>query len=333
MSDTRRSRDYGHVVALAATIICVAFAALLFFNRQFVVDQLSVWQYKPSSDVTSLAVRSGMNDTGKFYFYSAQPAVEEAEEFNKQCDRKEDTTAILGCYNGRNIYIYNVTNQSIDGIREVTAAHEMLHAAYDRLGGSEKSRINSLLETEYAKLKTDTKLAERMAFYDRTEPGERDNELHSVIGTEIASISPELEAYYKKYFTDRNKVTTLHQKYAAVFDDLQNRSQALISQLTALNKTIEQNSATYNKEVSRLNQDIETFNAKANAGNFSSQSEFQTERANLLTRANQLDAQRQSINADVTTYESLRQQLAAISSQSEVLNKSIDSSLAPAPSL
>lgn len=333
MSDTRQSRDHGHIVALVATIVCVFVAALLFFNRQFVVDQLSVWQYKPSSDVVSLATRTGMNDTGKFYFFSAQPAVEEATEFNKQCDRKEDTTAILGCYNGRNIYIYNVTNQSIDGIREVTAAHEMLHAAYDRLSGSEKSRVNSLLETEYAKLKTDTKLAERMAFYDRTEPGERDNELHSVIGTEISSISPELEVYYKKYFTDRSKVTALHQKYAAVFDDLQSRSQALINQLTTLNKTIEQNSTAYNKDVSKLNQDIESFNAKANSGSFSTQSEFQAERANLLTRANQLDAQRRSINADVANYESLRQQLAAIASQSEVLNKSIDSSLAPAPSL
>lgn len=333
MSDTRQSRDHGHVVALLATIICVAIAALLFINRQFVVDQLSVWQYKPTADVVSLATRSGMNDTGKFYFFAAQPAVEEAQEFNKQCDRKEDTTAILGCYNGRNIYIYNVTNQSIDGIREVTAAHEMLHAAYDRLSGSEKTHVNALLEAEYDTLKTDAKLAERMAFYDRTEPGERDNELHSVIGTEVASVSPELETYYKKYFTDRSEVTALHQKYATVFDDLQNRSQALISRLTTLNKTIEQDTAAYNKDVSKLNQDIETFNAKANAGNFTTQSEFQGERAALLARANQLDAKRQSINTDVAMYESLRQQLAAIASQSEVLNKSIDSSLAPAPSL
>ena len=333
MSDTRQSKDHGHVVAINATTVCVAIAAFLFFNRQFVVDQLSVWQYKPNADVISLASRSGMSDEGKFYFFAAQPAVEEAQEFNKQCDRKEDTTAILGCYNGRNIYIYNVTNQSIDGIREVTAAHEMLHAAYDRLGGSEKARVNALLETEYAKLKTDAKLAERMAFYDRTEPGERDNELHSVIGTEVVSVSPELEKYYTKYFSDRSKVTALHQKYAAVFDDLQNRSQVLINKLTDLNKSIEQNTTSYNKDVAKLNQDIESFNAKANSGSFNTQSEFQSERSSLLARANQLDSRRQTINNDVATYETLRQELAVIASQSEVLNKSIDSSLAPAPSL
>jgi hypothetical protein len=333
MSNTRQSRDHGHVVALIATTICVAIAAFLFFNRQFVVDQLSVWQYKPSAEVTSLASRSGMSDEGKFYFFAAQPAVEEAQEFNKQCDRKEDTTAILGCYNGRNIYIYNVTNQSIDGIREVTASHEMLHSAYDRLDSGEKARVNTLLEAEYAKLKTDAKLAERMAFYDRTEPGERDNELHSVIGTEITSISPELEKYYARYFTDRSKITTLHQKYAAVFDDLQNRSQVLINKLTDLNKSIEQNTTTYNKDVAKLNQDIESFNANANSGRFTTQSEFQTERSNLLARANALDARRQTINSDVAMYETLRQELAVIASQSEVLNKSIDSSLAPVPSL
>ncbi len=79
MSDTRQSRDHGHVVALIATTICVAIAAFLFFNRQFVVDQLSVWQYKPSAEVTSLANRSGMSDEGKFYFFAAQPAVDEAQ--------------------------------------------------------------------------------------------------------------------------------------------------------------------------------------------------------------------------------------------------------------
>ena len=37
-------------------------------------------------------------------------------------------TAVLGCYANREISIFNVTDQRLDGIREVTAAHEMLHA-------------------------------------------------------------------------------------------------------------------------------------------------------------------------------------------------------------
>jgi len=333
MSGTRPTKTSGHLVAIIATVLSIALAAILFFNRQYVVDQLTVWQFKPSAEIATLANRADMSDGGKFFFYASQPTVEDAQNFNKQCGRTEASTAILGCYNGRNIYVYNVEDSRLDGIREVTAAHEMLHAAYARLGDADKTRINALLETEYAKLKTDAQFAERMAFYARTEPGERDNELHSVIGTEVASISPELELHYKKYFTDRSKVVALHAKYASVFADLQSQSDSLSQQLTQLGDKIEKESVTYNKDVNQLNQDIEAFNATATSGGFSSQASFESARTKLVARASQLDAERESINGDVTRYEALRQELTNVASQSEALNRSIDSSLAPAPSL
>ncbi|HMH70249.1 MAG TPA: hypothetical protein VK502_02525 [Candidatus Saccharimonadales bacterium] len=333
MSGTKPIKTGGHLAAIIATVISITLAALLFFNRQCVVDQLTVWQYKPSGEVATLADRSGMNDKGKFFFYASQPAVENAQSFNKQCGRLEASTAILGCYNGRNIYVYNVTDARLDGIREVTAAHEMLHAAYARMNDKDKKQVNALLETEYAKLKDDKQFAERMAFYARTEPGERDNELHSVIGTEVANISPELEAHYKTYFTNRGTVVMLHAKYASVFADLQNQSDTLSTELTQLGEKIENESVVYNKEVSQLNQDIQSFNATATGGGFSNQTGFETARTALTSRASQLDAKRQSINNDVARYDTLRQQLTNIASQSDALNHSIDSSLAPAPSL
>jgi len=332
MSHAKRSAG-SHLVSVAATVVCVVVAGLLLLNRQYVIDQLAVWQYQPSDDVVQLADRSGMNRTGKFYFYASQPAVENAQDFNKNCARQETSTAILGCYNGRNIFIYNVTDARIDGIREVTAAHEMLHATYDRLSADEKQKVDALLEAEYATLKNDKDFADRMAFYARTEPGERDNELHSVIGTEVGSISKELEAHYKKYFSDRSKVVALHDTYAKVFNDLQSKSDQLSAQLTALGNKIENETLAYNKDVTQLNADITAFNAKAKGGGFTSQSEFQAEREMLVARATRLDQTRQSINGEVAQYEALRQQLESIASQSEALNKSIDSSLAPAPSL
>ncbi len=274
-----------------------------------------------------------MNDHGKFYLYASQPAIETAADFNTKCSHQEQGSAILGCYTGRYIYIYNVTDSKLDGIREVTIAHEMLHAAYDRLDPSEKDRINTLLQTEYAKLKTDKKFADRMAFYERTEPGELNNELHSIVGTEVASISPELESYYKTYFNDRSKVVQLHAAYESVFNDLSARSDALAAQLTSLSTTIEARSAAYNAAVSQLNADIAAFNAKAASGGFSSQSEFQAARSALMARSDALDATRASINDQIQQYNALRKELEDIAIQTEALNRSIDSSLAPAPSL
>jgi hypothetical protein len=316
-----------------ATLISVSVAALLFFNRQFVIDQVNIWQYQPTLSVAQLVDRSGMNDKGEFYFYASTPTLESTQVFNDKCGHREESTAILGCYAAQKIYIYNVTDTRLDGIREVTAAHEMLHAAYERMGDGERQKVNALLETEYNKLKNDKNLYERMAFYAKTEPGQRDNELHSMIGTEVVSINKELEEHYKKYFADRQKVVALHTKYATVFSDLQARSDELISELKALGDTIEQDTITYNNAVNQLDQDIDRFNARANEGGFSSQAQFNAERNSLVARVSALDRLRDQISANVETYESLREELASIASTSEALNKSIDSSLAPPPSI
>jgi chromosome segregation ATPase len=281
----------------------------------------------------ALADRTDMSSGGKFYFYASHPSIDTAEKFNKQCDRAEESVAILGCYDGQNIYIYDITDSRLDGIREVTAAHEMLHAAYARLNEDEKQKVNVLLEAEYAKLKDTAEFAERMSFYARSEPGERDNELHSIIGTEVKTIGVELEAHYRRYFNDRSKIVGLHEAYASVFAALQSRSKQLGVTLTALGNEIEADSSSYNTAVTQLNADINTFNARANNGGFGSVSEFESARAKLVARANQLEEERASINDKVARYDVIRQELTSVASESEALSRSIDSSLAPAPSL
>lgn len=333
MSHTKQRSVRGHTAAIIAAVVSVLLALLLIINRQQVVDQLTVLQYQPSSEIRSLADRSGMGDRGEFYFYASQPALETADVFNQKCTRKEESTAILGCYTGSRIYIYNVEDETLDGIREVTAAHEMLHAAYDRLSEGERQRINVLVEEEYAKLRADSRFAQRMAFYDRTEPGERDNELHSIIGTEIANIDPELEVHYKAYFSDRGKVVALHEKYASVFEQLQKRSEDLSSQLTRLTDEIEKAVSKYNADATQLNSDIASFNGRADAGAFPSEAAFQSERAALDARAADLEAMRADINAKISEHTRLRDELITVAGESDALNKSIDSTLAPAPSV
>jgi hypothetical protein len=334
MSQAKPTKKHGHWKGLLVAFVCVAVAAALFLNRQAIIDQITVWQYQPSDEMASLVKRSGMDGAGEFYFYASRPSLLDAAAFNDTCERQEEeATAILGCYNGQLIYIYNVTDAKLDGVREVTAAHEMLHAAYARLSDQEKQRVNQLIEVEYEKLKNDTELAERMAFYERTEPGERDNELHSIIGTEVANISDELEEYYTKYFADRSKTVALYAKYANVFNELQSRGEQLSQQLTQLADEIEQQSAGYNTEVSQFNRDVEDFNKRAAEGGFADQASFDAERSQLIARGQDLESTRQQINTKVAQYESLRAELAGIATESETLNRSIDSSLAPAPSL
>lgn len=323
----------GSIVGLLLAALSLLAATLLFLNRQYVQDQITVWQYQPSAEIQTFVGRSGMNDAGAFYFYASRPSLEEAAAFNAKCDKKEATTAVLGCYDGQRIFVYNITDKRLDGIRTVTAAHEMLHAAYDRLPQSERENVNALLEKQYETLKNDDDFSERMKFYERTEPGQRDNELHSVIGTEVKNIAPELETYYRKFFADRSKVVALHEKYDAVFTQLKAKANGLTQRLDELSASIEADTARFNGDARQFEQDKNDFTRRANGGGFDSQAQFDGERAALLVRADELIDFRARIERDIRLYEQLAAELNQLSVQAADLNKSINSSLAPAPSL
>lgn len=321
---------------LVTFIICCALVALsawLIINKQYVIDRITVWQYVPTSELAALVDRTGMNDNGKFLFFASQPKLDATQSFNTECDRVENVTSILGCFIDYRIYIYDVTDPQLDGIREATAAHEMLHAAYIRMGESEKKKVNALIESEYKNLEINKSLADLMKFYARTEPGQSDNELHSIIGTEVANISPELESYYKQYFSDRQKIVKLKVKYSSVFEGLESRANELVSQMNALSQSISDRSSQYNSEVKALNVDIIAFDKRADSGDFSSQSQFDRERSVLSSRVTTLSELRSGVNEDIVKYNTLLVEYNSIASQSKKLNNSIDSTLAPAPSV
>jgi hypothetical protein len=311
----------------------ISISLLLITNKQYIIDQITVWQYHPTSEVSALADRAGMGGYGKFLYLASQPKLDATQNFNTECDRIENVTSILGCYSDYRIYLYDVTDAQLDGVREVTAAHETLHAAYIRMSDDEKSNVNVLLEAEYKKLETDKDFADLMAFYSRTEPGQRYNELHSIIGTEVADINPALEAHYSQYFSDRQKVVALNAEYSSVFKKLASRANELVTQMNTLSSSISDRSTQYNADVKALNIDIATFDKRAENGDFSSQAQFNSERAALSARVTELNVLRKGVNDDIAKYDSLLAEYNSIASQSKKLNNSIDSTLAPAPSV
>lgn len=333
MSDKKHSR-VGVVVAIAMSVLVFGFAGWLFLNRQYAMDQVSVWAYDAPASVKVIEERVGFSNKGAFYFRATQPEVAEAETFNQDCPRQEPGSPILGCYNEGRIYIYDISNDQLDGIEEVTAAHEMLHAVWERMSSSEQQRVGSLLRAAYGKL-ADPDLKERMDYYARTEPGEFENELHSIIGTEVPTVGSELEQYYAQYFTDRQKILELHAKYDTVFKSFYARSEALYAELNALAKSVESRTTQYNTDIAQLSADIDAFNARANNGGFTSAAQFNSERAALVARSNQLESDRDVINAEISSYNTKYEEYQSLSVQIEALNSSIDSiqGLDPAPSL
>ena len=227
-----------------------------------ILDWAASRGYHPSSAVSKLASDTTMTAYARQLFYANRPDIEEKKQFNAHCTDPSEQVAVLGCFKGNRlgIHIYLVTDKRLDGIEQVTAAHEMLHQAYQRLDKAEKTRINGLLQ-EYHDLKASKKMKDKIDSYKKTEPGELLNEMHSIFGTEASDLPDELEAYYKQYFVNRKAVLTLHQKYQVEFDKRIAKIAEYDVRLTALKVRIDANKI----ELKQREKDLERRRAQLDA--------------------------------------------------------------------
>lgn len=334
-----RTKSKASIVSVLASI-CVFLAlvaGLLFIwiYQQEIRDRFVAWRYEPSSEVARIVERTTMTEHGTLLFYASQPELLGSEGFNTYCDRPEPTSAILGCYRNQRIYVYQVDNNELDGVEEVTAAHEMLHAVWDRMSASERESIGSLLEAEYAKL-DDASLDERMAYYERQQAGTRTNELHSILGTEVRDLSDELEAHYRNYFSNRQAVVALHQQYSGTFLALQTRSERLQQNLTQLKQAIDTSTRTYSSDVTSLNAQITALNQQATSvdrTNPQAVNAYNSEVSRLRVQAAALNARRQQIEADIIRYNEMVREYNQTVLHTNRLFESLDSNVTPAPQL
>jgi cell division protein FtsB len=298
---------------------------LLWNNRTVVADQYRLIGYSPPANIAALSANIGFSDEGQRYFYASHPAIEDKTAFNAACNNTEVHAMVLGCYVDYNIYVYNVTDTRLDGVQEVTAAHEMLHAAYDRLSDDEKSDVDGMLQREYDSLSGDADFKERFSVYNSLSQADKLNELHSIFGTEFASLSSELESYYKQYFKDRGVVTTYYASYQSQFDSLKKQQDALKTQIDSLKREIDETEKQYDADRNALNSDIQAFNQRASSGGYSSQSQFNADRAGLVARSSALNQTANTINAKIAAYNDAIRQYNELSIQTQNLQNSLDS--------
>lgn len=310
---------------LLLSLVLLGFAGWLLLNRQFVLDQLSLLNYRPDPGVSALAASDTMTPSGQRYFFVSRPKIESRDQFNQNCTGGSEQTIILGCYVGQRIYIFNVTDPRLPGVKEVTAAHEMLHASYDRLSSSERQRVDAMILEQVRQI-SDKRILALIASYQQSEPTQLVNEMHSIFATEVRNLTPQLEQYYARYFGDRAKVVAYSEGYEKVFNDLRAQQNQLLAEMNQLNLEIKNRSDALNAQISQLNADIAAFNQKARrSGGFASQDEFNRERSALAARQQVLQAERDAINGLIAQFNAKREQLLALNVQAQSLNQSLSS--------
>lgn len=249
----------------------ISFSALALWQRQNIFDWYQLRNYQPSADIAALATNTTMNDRARRLFYVYHPELNDRAQFSSHCPNNGEKTIVLGCYiNTQGIFLFDVTDERLTGVEEVTAAHETLHAAYDRLSTKDKSRVDKLLNDVLNKLQ-DVRIHSTVESY-RMAGADVNNELHSILGTEVRELSPELEAYYAQYFTDRSKIVEYSIRYEKVFSDRRKLADSYLkqmadieSQLTAIRQSTDALEAQLNEQYRQLQQERDDFDPRSQA--------------------------------------------------------------------
>jgi len=245
----------------------------------------------PALDATfdAIATRTTMTAEARDLLARSAPELTDRASIGQRCSLEPDVS-VLGCYQAGHIAVLSVTDPRLDGITETTTAHEMLHAAWAALGVVERSRLAPLLQAAYEAHATQ-ELTERIDIYRAIDPAVIDSELHSILGTEVADLGPELETYYARWFTDRSAVVALAQEAQSTFASLREQVDDLDVELAAKRSTLDAEDADlrarradldarsaeldalknegrfaeYNAGVDPFNTDVAAFNAAAGA--------------------------------------------------------------------
>lgn len=187
-------------------------------NWQSLRDKVVLSSVNPNAEIEAIAKRTTMTELGKNIFFVTNPTIDNREEFNAKCPQKEAGLNVLGCYQGNflatgSISLFRIEDARLADEIDVTAAHEMLHAAYERLNYFERKKLDELLKSAVAKIPA-ADLTEVIRGY--LADGNY-NELHSHLGTEYTDLPADLETHYRKYFANRQAIVKVHLGNEALF--------------------------------------------------------------------------------------------------------------------
>lgn len=242
---------------LVPLVIAVLLVFTAWTHRYNIFDWWRLRGYEPPAKIVQLADDTRMTATGRRLFYVNHPELNDKPDFNRNCTISEQSI-VLGCYvTNQGIYLFDVSDERLNGVHQVTAAHEMLHAAYDRLSGRERQRINELTAQAFADL-DDDRIKKTIELYRARDPSVVPNELHSILATEVESLPAELEAYYAQYFDDRLVVVHFSQAYEAAFQERKDRVAQYDQRLTVLKQNIEAKETELEQRDRALVQERET---------------------------------------------------------------------------
>lgn len=317
--------------SLLITLLWLGLLVLIFANRYNIIDWWKLHDYQAPATISALVEQDTMTPYGRKIFYINHPQIDDKQVFATNCPNNGgEQTIVLGCYKGgqTGIYLLKVNDPRLNGVVQVTAAHEMLHGAYERLNAADRKKVDAMLLDYYKNDLKDPRVLKTIAAYKKSEPNDVVNEMHSVFGTEIANLPSGLEEYYKRYFTDRARVAAYAAQYQSEFTSREAIVAGYDAQLANLKQQITTGESDLQAKQSQIDEMQNKLLAQKNSGDVGSYNAGVPAFNNLV---NQYNAEVQTVRDLISQYNQLVSERNAIALEEDQLVKDLSTDSAPAP--
>lgn len=291
------THTFKYILLIIIPIILIVSIVATALNFTAIKDWFKTIGYSYPPKIAALDQKLGLTGEASIIFKASYPTLDNREDFNKHCDSHTVEISVLGCYTREQIYLYDVDSAELTGLVESTAAHELLHAVWDRLPASERDYISVYLQQVYNK--NQETLAQDLSIYSDED---RLDELHSRVGTEIANLPDELESHYARYFINQDKIVSYYTSYITPFKRLSKELEQLSQEMDTLKAKIDQESSEYATRAEALSGQITEFNECARTTGCFSPSSFSSRRRELLDEQDSLSSLYDQLESDIAAY-------------------------------
>lgn len=245
---------------------------LALVNAQALYDEYAVATYKSTPEVAAIVDRLKLTPQGQRLVARSKPSLLEKGAFNTACETSAEELE-LGCYYRGRVHVLRISAPELRTEMDTVMAHELLHVAWVRLSAQEQARLGREL-TAVARGLNDPDLQRRLEAYRKSQPGQETNELHSILPTEYRNLTPSLEKYYARYFSNRMVIVAAHEEFERVFESRRQsldqelaRIHALKRDLASVNARLDALKAAgriaeYNRLIPRQNALVEDINRR-----------------------------------------------------------------------
>ncbi len=189
------------------------------------------------ADIAAVADRAFLTDHGREILTEVGARSAAGDDLRSSCERQDaaDDHAVAGCYSGAGIVVFIPIDARVADAAVTTLAHELLHAAFDRLGSGEVWRVKDQLHAAIERVPADDPVHQQIEWSVGDHEELRDTELFAYLGSQVwleGGFDPVLEAVYARFFTDRAALVAVGHRVTAAVDGLIADYDNAVAQLT-----------------------------------------------------------------------------------------------------